>query len=354
MSKFLSYILNLRGAAILFVVGVHSRGNVFDWESHPTSFNFLSEIFDSHEGNGTVMFIFIGGFLFHYLTHQSFEFRKYIDKKFQYVILPYILISIPIIAYRILTNFDYDALPAGFNDWFFGYQFLYYLVTGLHMAPFWFISAIVLFYLSSPLFHALDNEKFYRYFFPFVFITCLFTFRSVHNANPILSYLHYCPIYLLGMWTAYYKDRIFAHENIALTGLVITFIGVSIAEAMGWVTMPTKITFEDVIREGLLVFNVYMLKAVILCFTVMLILYKFREKRMAFLEIIGEYSFGIFFIHCILIYVSRKIMITLFGPFDFSLLTFLIFFAFILLASTAIVFFIKKLTGRYSRNLIGS
>ena len=353
MSKFLSYILNLRGAAIFFVVGVHARGNAADWESHPGSHHFISSFFDSREGYGTVMFIFIGGFLFQYLTHHNFEFGKYIEKKFQYVILPYILISIPIIAFRIITNYDF-ALPPGFNDHSVMYRFFYYLLTGLHLAPFWFISAIVLFYLSSPLFHALDHPKFYKYVFPLILLTCFFTYRSLNNANPFLSYLHYVPIYLLGMWTSFNREKIMAWARPLLYFLLIIYTILFISGITGWIPVSEKLSFEEILRERLLVFNVDILKSITLLFIVMLLLYEFRNTKMGFLEILGEYSFGIFFVHCVFIYASRKILTSFFGPIDFSLLTYFTFFAFVLLTSTATVYFIKKLTGRYSRNLIGS
>lgn len=351
--KFLSYILNLRGAAIFFVVGVHARGNITDWDSHFGAYDFIRSIFDANEGNGTVMFIFIGGFLFHHLTQNRFEYGRYLEKKFQYVILPYILISIPIIAYRIYTNYEF-AFPGGFHDPSIIFQLFYYLATGLHLAPFWFISAIALFYLSSPLLHALDRPKVYQYVFPLLFITCLFTYRSAHNANPLISYVHYFPIYFMGMWASYYKDKIFAKDTLLLSICLTTYLGIFIAEIAGWISLPERITFEEVVKERLLVFNIPLFKASILCFTLLLVLYKFRKTRIPFLEVLGEYSFGIFFVHCIFIYGSRRIWIDIFGPITFSLLTFITFFSFILLVSTTSVYFIKKITGRYSRHLIGS
>src|SRR5687767_9365862 len=78
MSRFLPYIHNLRGLAILFVVGVHAGGYVTDWQSHPEVNRFLHAIFDPSEGNGTVLFLFIGGFLFQHLTHNQFDFKKYL------------------------------------------------------------------------------------------------------------------------------------------------------------------------------------------------------------------------------------------------------------------------------------
>jgi probable poly-beta-1,6-N-acetyl-D-glucosamine export protein len=353
MSKFLSYILNLRGAAIFIVVGVHARGNTSDWTNNLNVHDFLSTFFDAREGSGTVMFIFIGGFLFQYITHNNFDFRKYLEKKFMYVILPYLLISIPIIAYRIYTDYSF-ALPAGFNDQSMFYRFFYYIFTGLHLAPFWFISAIVFFYLTAPLFHALDNRTAYRYLFPLIFITCFFTYRSAHNANPFLSYIHYFPIYYLGMWTSFNRTKILAAGDWLLYLLIFVYAAMAISNLTGWLPLAERISFEEILTNRLLIFNLDMLKALLLCFLLMLLLYKFRERRVLFLEVLGEYSFGIFFVHCIFIYSTRKIWVDVFGPMDFSLLSFLIYFSFILLISTVTVYFIKKMTGRYSRILIGS
>ena len=353
MSKFLSYILNLRGAAIFIVVGVHARGNISDWTSHVAAHDFFAAFFDTREGNGTIIFIFIGGFLFQHISHTYFDFKKYLEKKFMYVILPYILISIPIIAFRIYTEYSF-ALPPGFNDQSIVYRFFYYIFTGLHLAPFWFISAIVLFYISAPLFHALDNAKAYRYIFPLVLLTCFFTYRSDLNANPLLSYIHYFPIYYLGMWTSFQRTKILAASDWLLVCLIAVYAGIVVSDLTGLMPQAERITFEEIIRNRLLLFNLDMLKAVILCFILMLLLYKFREKRLLFLEVLGEYSFGIFFVHCIFIYGTKRLWSDFFGPMEFSPLSFIVYFGFILLISTVTVYSIKKMTGRYSRILIGS
>src|SRR5688572_12657285 len=211
MSRFLPYIHNLRGLAILFVVGVHAAGYATDWVSHPEIRKFLHTFFDPSEGNGTVLFLFIGGFLFQHLTHNSFNFRKYLEQKFLNIILPYILISIPLIIVRLNTNYESLSLPENFHEQPLIYQFFYQLITGTHMPPFWFISTIVLFYFTAPLLHVLDNNKFYKYFFPFILLSCLFTYRPEHNAYPILAYLHFIPIYIMGMWASFNKDKILAY-----------------------------------------------------------------------------------------------------------------------------------------------
>jgi peptidoglycan/LPS O-acetylase OafA/YrhL len=353
MSKFLSYILNLRGIAILVVVGVHARGNLSDWSAHETAHDFLSTFLDAREGNGTVMFIFIGGFLFQYLTHQNFEFMKYLEKKFMYVILPYLLISIPIIAFRIYTHFSF-GLPPRFNEHSVFYQLIYYMLTGLHLAPFWFISTIVLFYLSAPLFHLMDNRKAYYYVFPLMLLTSFFTYRSHYNANPFLSYIHFFPIYYLGMWTSFNKQKILESGNVILASLITFYMAITIGDLTGLMPLRVRLSFEQILREGLVLFNVDLLKAVLLCFILMILLYRYRQKSFPFLEILGEYSFGIFFVHCLFIYGTNRIWESIFGPMEFSMVGFMIYFAYILVVSIVTVFFVKKITGRYSRILIGS
>jgi peptidoglycan/LPS O-acetylase OafA/YrhL len=75
---------------------------------------------------------------------------------------------------------------------------------------------------------------------------------------------------------------------------------------------------------------------------------------MPLLEILGHYSFGVFFVHYILIGVSRK-MIEMAGfTIDFSLITYVTFFICMLMLSIVTVRLVKKITGRYSRYLIGS
>jgi peptidoglycan/LPS O-acetylase OafA/YrhL len=352
-SEFLNYIHRLRGIAILFVVGVHARGGFSDWVTHDTTHKFFVTIFDAHEGNGTVMFLFIGGFLFQHLTSKKFDYGKYLLQKFKVIILPYILISIPIIMYRISTNYDMGGLPEGFHEYPVVYQFLYYIVVGNHMAPFWFISAIIFYYLSAPLFHYLDKPFFYKYILPFLVLASLFTYRPEENANPFLAYLHFLPCYLLGMCVSHYKSTIMKAGWGVIAMLFVVFLAISIVDFNGD-PHAHKITFEEVLKGPLFIFNLYYLRAFVVCFLCLFLLYRVIHVKMPFLELLGDYSFGIFFVHFILIAVARKALDVMHVNVDFSLFTFLAFFAFTVLVSTFTVYMIKKATGSYSRMLIGS
>jgi surface polysaccharide O-acyltransferase-like enzyme len=354
MSKFLQYIHNLRGLAILFVLIVHARALDPEWLSHASVNKFFDTFFDPTEGNGTVLFLFIGGFLFQHITHHNFSFRKFIEQKFKVIILPYIIISIPLIIIRINTDFRSLSLPTGFHEWSIPQQFGHYLLTGAHMPPFWFISTIVLFYFTAPLLHACDKGWFYKYVFPIVLLIAFFTYRPAHNANPFLSYMHYLPVYVLGMFTSYYKERIFAAGPQLLYLFTAAYITISVLDLFGIIEVSRALTFEKVTNEGLFIFNIYILKAMILCFMLMLALYYLQRRQMPLLELLGDYSFGIFFVHYIFISLTRKLLHALDLEIFFSIPAYLIFFVFILLASVVTVYLVKKFAGARSRYLIGS
>jgi probable poly-beta-1,6-N-acetyl-D-glucosamine export protein len=348
MGKFLSYIHNLRGLAILFVVGVHAHG--FDRNTS----RVFNSIFDPSEGNGTVLFLFIGGFLFQHLSQHHFEYKKYIEQKFKVIILPYLIISIPLIIIRIYAGFESLALPDNFHDRSITHQIIFYLVTGTHMPPFWFITAIIFIYLTAPLLHALDKNGFYKFGLPLVILFYFFTYRPQHNANPFLAYLHFVPIYILGMWASRYKAYLLERANVVLLISAAIYLTITILDISQMMTFSRDKRFEDVLYNGLIEFNVYALKAVALCIMLLMVMYKLRDKEMPMLELLGNYSFGIFFVHYAFISISGKIIELSGVKVHFSLPIFIISYLFILLASTVTVYFVKRITGKYSRYLIGS
>lgn len=353
MRQFLPYIHYLRGVAILYVISVHARGYSSYWESAPETYRVLDSFSDPSEGNGTTLFLFIGGFLFQHLTTKYFHFGKYLTQKFKNLILPYIIISLPLIWIRLHTDFQSPSLPEDFHTWSMLRQAGHLLLTGAHLPPFWFISTIILFYFTAPILHALDNKTFYTYVFPFILLLCLFTYRPQHNANPLLAYLHFIPVYMTGMWASYFRNKILSDKPALLMSLLTVYLALCVAEIAGWITTPRNISFEDVL-SGTVVFNIYLFKSLLLCYTWLIFFYQLRERQLPALDLLGTYSFGLFFVHYFFISISREILERNGMSFEFSLLTYLIYFVIILMISVLTVYSVKRITGRYSRYLIGS
>ncbi len=156
------------------------------------------------------------------------------------------------------------------------------------------------------------------------------------------------------MWASYVKNKILSDDPKLFYVLLATYLGLCFAEIQGWISLPRNISFEEVLKGNMLVFNVYLFKALVLCFLWLTFFYRYRNKEMPSLELLGSYSFGLFFVHYFFISFSRRIFEIKNVPFDFSILTYVMYFILILIVSTLTVYFVKKVTGRYSRYLIGS
>jgi peptidoglycan/LPS O-acetylase OafA/YrhL len=350
VNKFLPYIHNLRGLAILLIVGVHARGYNEDWSLHPGTQHFFNTLFD----NGTVLFVFIAGFLFQHLTHDKFVFNKYFSQKLRVVILPYLLISFPLIFIRLRSGVEALPLPQYFESYSSSHKIFYFIITGLHMPPFWFIPMVFLIYLTSPLLHVLDTRRFYKVAVPFIALIGMFTYRPLNNANPLLSYVHFLPIYITGMWASFNKEKILMYGRKLLAPLISLYLLITILDLTNNLNLDRRLSFEYVLQNHLLMFNIYVLKAVALCFILMIIFQQLHHKNLPLLKMLGDYSFGIYFIHHIFISVARK-LVNVYGiEINFNAGLFLIFYLAVVALSVFTVWLMKKITGKYSRYVIGS
>ena len=86
---FLNYIHNFRAIAIILIVLGHSI-SYFSWSTYEKL--SVTILFS----NGTVLFVFISGFLMQHLFFKH-EHREFYKRKIRHVVLPYLLSSIPAI-----------------------------------------------------------------------------------------------------------------------------------------------------------------------------------------------------------------------------------------------------------------
>lgn len=125
----LPHLHNFRGLAIIFIVATHCI-SIFDWASAP----LLRDVLGRVVANGTVFFLFIAGYLFHHLS-SGFRAIPYWRNKLRFVVLPYVIVSIPAIALA-TTIVRRDGLRPGFYDQSVFWQVLEFLGTGSHLSPF--------------------------------------------------------------------------------------------------------------------------------------------------------------------------------------------------------------------------
>lgn len=331
--EFLSYIHNFRGFIILFVVATHIW---LDWPEGSTTALLLRIIVE----NDTVAFIFLAGFLFQYLS-RKFEYKDYLVKKLQNVILPYFLISIPILVYRLYMH-DYGGLILRIYPEFGTFPWyqkigLYYLY-GSHMIQLWFIPMIAIFYVLAPVWIYIDRHPKLYYLVIVFYIVSLLVPRTDLTNIPQM-FVHFTFPYVFGMFASRYLKQFmeFSEKYWHLIGIAMVatiWLNYIYADTYYWaINMTTKILF---------------------CSYFLVAMKKFEKIATPLLWRMGEFSFGIYFIHCYFILAVRIGYPKLMGhEMPANLFFWFLYAAFAILASFYTIIILKKIFGKKSRFIVG-
>jgi surface polysaccharide O-acyltransferase-like enzyme len=302
---FLNYIHNFRAIAILFIVAAHCSWAVPSCAEQRVFFRDAAEIILM---NGTVLFIFIAGFLFQYLS-SSFSYTMYLSKKLKFVILPYILFSLPAIAVKVSSAGDVQLLHPALNEYaipfiwsntallYYFKQIGWYLISGDSLTPFWFIPMMAILYIIAPILIRLDRgEKIYWLLPAFVIISVIVP-RPYNTVQISQSLPHFFSVYLFGMFCCRYRDILLEKMQ---TYWVWCLLGV-----VGMIQLEM---FFPTMQLGYSPFN-YLQKM----FLSVLLLYwlwqadaHIHPRVRSSANVLADLSFGIYFVHYYFVYGVRE------------------------------------------------
>jgi len=335
---FLNYIHNFRGFAILAIVAHHVIANL-QW-SHGKQ-EAVAQILI---GNGSVYFVFIAGFLFQFLS-TKYKYKDYLKKKINYVIIPYLITSIPAIAMIIAGKYP---SPAWFIESFSKLpipgQVIMYLLTGAHLSVLWFIPMITLFYIISPALIWLDRHPKAYWVLPALLIITILIPRPDFNQNPFQSFIHFLSVYVAGMFCSHFRENLFSFMNRRWSVLICAFITLTALQL--WVeAVPNSINTVSKLS---------------LCVVIIYFLWLVEPRTPKVFNIVmgrlAELSFGIYFLHEYFIGYDSSLERVMGIPYSLSqanLVNFLINFFFVLGGSITTILLVKRIFGRKSRSLIG-
>lgn len=351
---FLSYVHSFRAIAILFVVAGHSIW-ILQWPVDSVMCNALADGLE----NGTVMFVFVAGFLFHHLS-KRFQYKDYLGKKFKNVILPYLLIATPASVEGALNPHFYLRYPeiAGTPV---VYRFFWFMIKGGASSnkALWFIPMITIIYLAAPIFMQFVNRpRLYLLLVALVPLSLLAHRDASPNLDTLGLTLYYLPAYLLGMWTSQYRtrvepylDRFWVWLLVAWTAMYVAMV--VIAQHHG--NYEGDHLFSD--EHGLI--DWLFAQKLLLTFALLGLIRRFEQALAKPLDGLAESSFTIFFLHCYILDIIVTVAGVLSGLFGYPLLAGSIttwFTCFIIAAgaSYGIALATRRLFGVRSRYLIGS
>lgn len=359
--EMLNYINVFRALAIMLILAGHTMqiGVKGSWVN-----NISFEVF----AGGTALFIFISGFLFQHLS-AKFEYKKYLTKKWENVILPYIFTAIVGIVLCFSVPSVYGNPFEGLNPLA---QIGVFLTTGrVHNVPTWFIPMIVIFFFFSHILLLLEKKgKLYK-LLPILFLITIYCPRGdiepefvanldyLHKYFEYLKYvgggfIHFVSMYVFGMYLSANKDKIdiFYKKRNTL-----------------WVLMLATTIADIYFMHNGMFFNSTLSK-IFLTVLVLGYLKHYDEKIKSFekinnwLDVIAKYSFGLFFVHWYFVFAFNQLfgvpkvvpvvdLNSLFIAMGIALVRYIFVFALSFISLYLIKTIIKKLKIENTRKFIG-
>jgi probable poly-beta-1,6-N-acetyl-D-glucosamine export protein len=349
---YLNFVNYFRATAIIFIVAGHCL-SLSDFGFTSDFGNIIVNILIG----GTSFFVFISGFLFHHVFYRNFNFSKFMHKKVKFVLYPYLIMSFPQVIFYIFFGNNIQPYFRPIGDGIVNLYiipFIKYYFSGFGIIAYWYIPFVMLIFLISPIFISFIRMKLNTklfIIFPLLLISTLIH-RPVGNSayGVIQSLIYFLPIYLIGIISSENKTFIYSYLNGKAGFLfIIAILLATISMLFGQVANQHKAPF---LYGG---FDLMIFQKIVLCFAFMIFFSRYENHKNKLINLISENSFGIFFIHPILLMFIAKTKSVL--NFNFPLNYFLIYIMFsilIITISLGLTLLVKKVFPVHSRSIVGS
>ncbi|HFY9726633.1 TPA: acyltransferase family protein, partial [Klebsiella pneumoniae] len=157
------------------------------------------------------------------------------------------------------------------------YTIFYFYLTGGHLGPLWFIPVLTLiFFVSKPLKFIGSNQVILSICaFISVFIV-LVTSRPENDSNPIIAFIHFLPVYIIGMFFCSFRE-ILIKESYKYGYLLL------------FVTFFCLEVYWD-LSSSVSILNKFILFLSLCCFF-------YSSPKYFLLSIMADISFALYFLH---------------------------------------------------------
>lgn len=347
-AAFLTNVHWFRGVAIVAVVATHVLFE-FDWRPE-VLWEFKLSL--SLMQNGTVLFVFVAGLLFQHLAHR-FSYRTYLWSKCKFVLLPYLLVSLPYVWLQYVRQFGIfgPGIERRFESPLLHAAGMY--LSGAQMPiPLWFVPMIALFYLAAPLFLWVDaNPRRYWAIVPLL-ILASFVHRPQNHVMLRQSFVYFLPVYLCGMWTSRYMTQVMPWVRRLLVPGLMVMVGLTAFEVITR-QRPGAIESAAAFSTERGVFDVNIYTKLGLSFALLYWLQSCPKWLAKLLDPLASASFGIFFVHFYIVYFARDVRRWAAAAWPGTFLSVACYTAIVVVLSVVLVWGLRKALGPRSRFVIG-
>lgn len=345
-AHFLVNVHLFRGVAITAVVATHVLFELA-WEpARQTQFKTCLSLVQ----NGTVWFVFVAGLLFQHLSH-GFNYGKYLASKLKYVIVPYLVVSVPYVLLQYYRGFGIFRPGAASRSPLVHATSKF--VTGDQMPiPLWFVPMIAVLYLMAPALLWLMKQRWSSWLIPPLFILASFIHRPLHQTMLRQTVVYFLPVYLFGMWVSLNMTQVMAWTRRYRWWAVAVALGI-VAFEVCTRQRPGAIESARPFSTEMGVFDLNNYMKLLLSLVVLEALQRCPKWLAKGLDPLARLSFGIFFVHFYWLYFARDLrpMFDIHWPGTPWMLVLIT--GLTLIVSVAFVELVRRLSGRWSRYLVG-
>lgn len=342
-----------RGVSIVFIVAGHCL-YMSGWAVDTVTEKWVANLILG----GTAFFVFISGFLFHHIYYSRFIYRKFLATKIKNVLLPYLILSAPLVLYSVLvkgTGPYAEHIFSGKQGIYSSYlePIVLYLWTGRILEAYWYIPFIMVIFLLSPLIMGFVRLRtaLQLLIVCFFLTVSLFVQRPVLNLSVLQSVVYFLPIYLFGIMISIHRQKVYkyldGHEIyllliIALLALVQSYYYPSFGNLH---KSPLQLSLPDVL----------LVQKMVVCLFFMVLLHRFENSSIPLLDTLASASFAIYFIHPFVLWgvqlvLSRRYFFLeqIKGPVLWVIMT-----PAVILVSMVVAKGIRRIFKSHSRSIIG-
>jgi surface polysaccharide O-acyltransferase-like enzyme len=213
----------------------------------------------------------------------------------------------------------------------------YFIITGAHLKPLWFVPMIAIFYVAAPLLIKLDRNQWLYRLLPLFALVSLFVDRQALSDIPRM-FVHFFSVYTFGMFMSRYKAEISVFSSRWWLPLSLITVALCVVTSFD---APYYDKFMYIQKMFLCWFFIYWLD---------------REDRFVpgFFDTLADMSFGIFFLHYYFLLFVKNIFeelapVLMVG----NAFTWVLHLTLILALNCIFIFLVRKVFNDRSRYLIG-
>jgi probable poly-beta-1,6-N-acetyl-D-glucosamine export protein len=325
-----------RAFAIITVVLTHTFLTPGQLENPQGAGKVMDIIRQAFFLNATIYFVFISGFLFHYLSYK-FEVKKYFKSKLTNVIIPYLIWT----TLATVSNTFVSGVPFSVSD------LPEIIFLGKAQVQYWYIPFITIVFLISPFLLKFSPTRFTQICIPVAFLPLLGTRTGTEIT--FYQYVYFLPVYMVGMLCSLHFE--FMMEKI------VQYWGILLAVAAASTVGIVYIVANDIkysVGPMDLLWSVTYITRISSTFLVILLFSKMKRKS-AFLDNVATLSFALYFMHWLFYKEAiRDFAIRLVDGFIPYWIVCIAYTIFNLLLTIGIAYVAKKVFGKYSRMLTGA